>query len=98
MRPKPRQFATRYASIFGDASVVSAYQYRPPYPAETFELLLGLLDADAETRTVLDAGCGPGVIARQLVQAVDRVDAVDIAARMITAGKALPSGEDPKLC
>jgi len=98
MRPKPKQFATQYASIFGDASVVSAYQYRPPYPAETFVLLLSLLDADAETRTVLDAGCGPGVIARQLVQAVDRVDAVDIAARMIAAGKALPGGDDPKLC
>src|SRR5712691_10106245 len=47
MRPKPKQFATQYASIFGDASVVSAYQYRPPYPSETFELLLSLLDADA---------------------------------------------------
>jgi SAM-dependent methyltransferase len=98
MRPKPKQFATQYASIFGDVSVVSAYQYRPPYPAETFELLLSLLDADAETRTVLDVGCGPGVIARQLVRAVDRVDAVDIAARMIAAGKALPGGEDSKLC
>jgi SAM-dependent methyltransferase len=84
--------------MFGDASVVSAYQYRPPYPAETFEILLSLLDAEAETRTVLDAGCGPGVIARQLVSAVDRVDAVDIAARMIAAGQALPGGEDPKLC
>ena len=98
MRPQPKQFATQYASIFGDASVVSAYQYRPPYPAETFAILLNLLDADAETRAVLDAGCGPGVIARQLVQAVDRVDAVDIAARMIAAGKALPGGEEPKLC
>jgi predicted TPR repeat methyltransferase len=80
MHPQLRQFAPQYASMFGDASVVSAYQYRLPYPAETFEILLSLLDADAETRTVLDAGCGPGVIARQLVPAVDRVDAVDIAA------------------
>ena len=98
MRPKPKQFAAQYASIFGDASVVSAYQYRPPYPTETFEILLTLLDADADTSTVLDAGCGPGVMARQLVSAVDRIDAVDIAARMIAAGKALPGGEDPKLC
>jgi SAM-dependent methyltransferase len=97
MRPKPKQFATQYASIFGDASVVSAYQYRPPYPAETFAFLLSLIDAEAETRAVLDAGCGPGVIARQLVPAVDRVDAVDIAARMIAAGQALPGGEEPKL-
>jgi SAM-dependent methyltransferase len=98
MLPQPKQFATQYASIFGDASVVSAYQYRPPYPADTIEILLSLLDTTVETRTVLDAGCGPGVIARQVVTAVDRVDAVDVAARMLTAGKALPGGDDPKLC
>jgi SAM-dependent methyltransferase len=98
MRPKHKQFATQYASIFGDASVVHAYQYRPPYPPATFEILLSLIDADAAPRTVLDAGCGPGSIARALVQEVDRVDAVDIAARMIAAGKALPRGDDPKLC
>lgn len=97
MRPKPKQFATQYASLFGDASVVSAYQYRPPYPAETIEILLTLLDATVEIRTVLDAGCGPGVIARQLVTAVDRVDAVDIAERMLAMGKVLPGGDDPKL-
>src|SRR5262249_52017736 len=97
MRPKHKQFATQYASIFGDASVVQAYQYRPPYPPETFEILLSLIDADAAPRTVLDAGCGPGNIARALVQEVDRVDAVDVAARMIAAGKALSQGDDPKL-
>lgn len=97
MRPKPKQFATQYASMFGDASVVAAYRYRPPYPAETFAILLRLLDADVATRAVLDAGCGPGVIARQLVPAVDGVDAVDIAPRMIAAGQALPGGDDPKL-
>jgi SAM-dependent methyltransferase len=98
MRCKHKQFATRHASIFGDASVVQAYQYRPPYPLETFQILLSLLDADATPRTVLDAGCGPGVIARELVPAVDRVDAVDIAERMIALGQALPGGDDPKLC
>jgi SAM-dependent methyltransferase len=98
MRPKHKQFATEYASIFGDASVVQAYQYRPPYPPETFEILLSLIDADAAPRTVLDAGCGPGNIARALVQEVDRVDAVDVAVRMIEAGKVLPRGDDSKLC
>ena len=98
MRPRHKQFATQYASVFEDASVVQAYQYRPPYPPETFEILLSLIDADAAPRTVLDAGCGPGVIARELVHKVDRVDAVDVAARMIMAGKALPGGDDPKLC
>jgi len=84
--------------MFGDASVVHAYQYRPPYPPETFEILLSLIDPDAVSRTVLDAGCGPGTIARALVRQVDHVDAVDIAAPMIAAGRGLPSGNDPKLC
>jgi SAM-dependent methyltransferase len=98
MRPSYKQFALQYASMFGDTSVVHAYQYRPPYPPETFEILLGLIDPDAASRTVLDAGCGPGTIARALVRQVDRVDAVDVAARMIAAGRGLPSGNDPKLC
>jgi SAM-dependent methyltransferase len=98
MHPKHKQFATQYASVFADASVVHAYQYRPPYPPETCVILLGLVDTDVAPRAVLDAGCGPGVIARGLVQSVDRVDAVDVAARMLAAGKALPGGDNPKLC
>ena len=98
MRPSHKQFAPQYASMFGDASVVHAYQYRPPYPAETFEMLISLLDPDAALRTVLDAGCGPGTIARALVRQVDRVDAVDVAAHMIAAGQGFPGGDDPKLC
>jgi SAM-dependent methyltransferase len=97
MLPKHKQFETEHASVFGDASVVEAYQYRPPYPAETYEILLALLDPNASVRAVLDAGCGPGIIARALVHAVDRVDAVDIAPRMLEAGKTLPGGNDPKL-
>ena len=57
MRPSHKQFAPQYASMFGDASVVHAYQYRPPYPPETFEVLISLIDPDAASRTVLDAGC-----------------------------------------
>ena len=53
MRPGHKQFAPQYASMFGDASVVHAYQYRPPYPPETFEMLISLLDPDAALRTVL---------------------------------------------
>jgi SAM-dependent methyltransferase len=98
MRPSYKQFAPQYASIFGDASVVHAYQYRPPYPPETFEILTSLIDTEATSRTVLDAGCGPGTIAREFVRRVDRVDAVDVAAPMIVVGKGLPGGDDPKLC
>ena len=55
MRPSHKQFAPQYASMFGDASVVHAYQYRPPYPPETFEMLISLLDPDAALRTVRQA-------------------------------------------
>ena len=58
MRPKPKQFATQYASMFGDASVVAAYQYRPPYPAETFEFL-----SVSSTRTRKPGRCWmPGAV------------------------------------
>jgi SAM-dependent methyltransferase len=97
MRPKHKQFETEHASIFGDASVVQAYQHRPPYPPETFEILCALIDTKAMPRAVLDVGCGTGMIARQLVHLVDRIDAVDVALPMLMAGKALLGGDDPKL-
>jgi trans-aconitate methyltransferase len=92
MSYKPRQFARRYASIFQDPSVVSAYRHRPPYPAETFRILLSLIPLDI-TRNVLDAGCGTGFIARLLAAHVDRVDAVDISRRMIAMARTLPGGD-----
>jgi hypothetical protein len=54
MTPKHKQWSATYASIFGDASVVQAYQHRPPYPPQTFEILEGLISGMAP-RTVLDA-------------------------------------------
>ena len=90
MCPQPTQFSPHYAIIFGDASVVYAYQYRPPYPPVTFALLSQLIDAKAPARTVLDAGCGLGVIARGVAPEVDRVDAVDTAARMLKTGHRSP--------
>ena len=42
---QPEQFRYAYSSIFQDESVVRAYQYRPQYPASTFDLLADLLPA-----------------------------------------------------
>ena len=43
MLPKPAHLGPEYAAQFQDQSVVAAYQYRPPYPAETFSILADLI-------------------------------------------------------
>lgn len=94
---QPKQFSPEHASIFQDASVVAAYPYRPPYPAELFTTLVELLDKTISPCRILDAGCGTGQMAQGMLPYVDGVDAVDISAAMITAGQQMPYGADPKL-
>jgi SAM-dependent methyltransferase len=95
MQPKPEHFGVSYAEAFKDQQVVDAYRYRPPYPDEVFEILAGLI-VD-EPRTVLDVGAGSGDIARRLVNAAQRVDAVDFSQHMIKMGKRLTNGDHPHL-
>jgi len=95
MLPKPDFLGSRVASAFQDPSVVRAYQYRPTYPAEVFDLLAKLI-IDSP-RHALDAGCGTGLLARHLIEKVDRVDAVDISEWMIEQGKQLLQGDHPRL-
>ena len=95
MIPKPKHLAPKYGAQFGDKAVVAAYRHRPPYPAETFDILNELIID--EPRHVLDVGCGPGRVARYLVNMVDHIDAVDISDRMIAVGKSLPDGQHPNL-
>lgn len=80
--------------VFADAEVARAYRVRPPYPKETFAILGSLL---VEPRTVLDAGAGSGALAREMLAFAKSVDAIDPSAAMITAGRALPHGDDPRL-
>jgi SAM-dependent methyltransferase len=87
VEPKPKGWSRRYAAAFEEASVVARYGLRPPYPRETFELLAAL--AGGEQGAVLDAGCGPGDLARGLAPLVDRVDAVDRSPGMIERGRKL---------
>ena len=95
MEPKPKGWSAEYAAWFDEASVVDRYDLRPPYPDETFELLASLaLDAP---RVVLDAGCGPGDLARPLAARVARVDAVDRSHAMLAKGQALVGGEAENL-
>jgi SAM-dependent methyltransferase len=95
MIQKPKHLATEYAEQFKDLSMVEAYRYRPPYPAEVFDILAGLLHGGS--RRVLDVGCGTGYIARNFVERVERLDAVDFSLHMIEKGKSLPNGDNPRL-
>ncbi len=95
MRPRPAHLTPANAARFQDQSVVDTYLLRAPYPPETFTILAAL--ATDAPRAVLDVGTGPGLIARELVQLVDRVDAVDWSIPMIALGKRLPGGDHPNL-
>jgi ubiquinone/menaquinone biosynthesis C-methylase UbiE len=60
-----------------------------------FDILAGLIRG--EPRRVLDVGCGTGYIARNFVERVERIDAVDFSRHMIETGKTLPNGDNPRL-
>lgn len=85
MNAKPDFYSVEHGEAFIDAEVAATYHTRPPYPDEVFDLLNELLGS--EPRKVLDLGCGTGAIANRLAPHVDRIDAVDISAPMIEAGR-----------
>jgi ubiquinone/menaquinone biosynthesis C-methylase UbiE len=92
--PKPKHLTTRNAARFQEKSVVDFYHLRLPYPPETFDILLSLMDS---LRCVLDVGTGTGEIARNLIASVDRVDAVDLSPAMLEKGRVSPNGDHPNL-
>jgi ubiquinone/menaquinone biosynthesis C-methylase UbiE len=83
------------AGTFGHPGVVAAYRHRPPYPDEVFTILERLI-AD-RPRDVLDVGAGEGALARPLAARVDQVDAVDVSAPMVAAGRDRPGGRRENL-
>src|SRR5579884_490460 len=95
MLQKPEHFASRHGQVFQDRSVVEAYHYRPPYPTEVFDTLESFIQG--EPRRVLDVGCGIGYIARELMNRVEQLDAVDFSRHMLEVGKSLPNGDNPRL-
>lgn len=92
---RPRQYWDDHASRFKHKSLADAYELRPPYPEEAFEILRDLLGQ--APGKVLDVGCGTGKIARRLVDYADGVDAIDFSKDMIRVGKSLTNGDHPRL-
>jgi len=93
--PKPDCWAPGYAEAFNLDVVARAYHLRPPYPEGMFTTLAALM-VD-QPRTLLDLGSGPGDLARNLVHAAERVDAVDASLAMIERGRAMEHGNHPNL-
>ena len=75
------------------ALMAESYRHRPPYHPHAFELLSSLSQAGS----VLDLGCGTGLICRPLSQRVKHIDAVDFSASMIQVGQSLQYGKAPNL-
>jgi ubiquinone/menaquinone biosynthesis C-methylase UbiE len=95
MTAKPGHLTSENAFRFQDQDVVDVYHFRLPYPQEVFEALNQII-IDTP-RIVLDVGTGIGDIARSIAPLVDRVDAVDWSEAMISKGKSMPWGNDPKI-
>jgi ubiquinone/menaquinone biosynthesis C-methylase UbiE len=95
MFQKPDYFASKHAEVFQHHSIAEAYQYRPPYAVEVFDTLAKLVHGTP--RRVLDIGSGTGNIARNLIERVESIDAVDFSQQMIEQGKHLPNGNYPHL-
>lgn len=93
--PKPGYYASERALAFQDDTVARHYHLRPPYPASLLEALASLV-VD-EPRAILDLGTGTGDLARGLVAAADRVDAVDVSQAMIEHGRSREHGDDHRL-
>jgi len=86
-----RSIGNRFAS----RHVAESYLFRPPHSPEVYSVLESLIAP--KTRTVLDAGCGPGKLTLGLVDHVDRIDAVDPSAEMLRVARSLPKGASPKI-
>lgn len=95
MESKPEYLGPVHAGRFQEAEVANAYHLRPSYPAETFDILAGLMRG--QSRALLDVGAGTGDIARKMAPLVERVDAVDFSQAMMARGRQLPGGDHPHL-
>jgi len=91
VKPKPRFLGPDYASQFEDTAVAAVYRSRPPYPPETFDLILDLLPTSGGH--ILDIGSGTGELAIPLAERAGAVDAVEPSAAMLAVAQTQPHHE-----
>jgi SAM-dependent methyltransferase len=88
---RPPSWNQHNASAFQLDDVVAHYHLRAPYPSSLTRFLLGLA-APVHAR-VLELGCGPGKITRELAPHVERIDAIDVSSPMIEKARAEAGGD-----
>jgi len=89
-RAKPAHLGAEYAAQFGDEAVAAAYRHRPPYPAETFDIVERLLGR--RPRRVLELGAGTGDFTIGLAPRVDHLVAVEPSRPMRERGRSRSGG------
>jgi len=92
---KPKGLGLEYAAQFDDASVVAAYEARPPYPESLVALILEATGVPSPR--ILDLGCGTGELTRRLAASAGSIVAVDRSPRMVAAAKASVNGCHPNI-
>jgi SAM-dependent methyltransferase len=92
---RPPSWSQHNAAAFQLDDVVEHYHLRSPYPSSLARFLLGL--AAPEHVRVLELGCGPGKITRDLAPKVERIDAIDVSHPMIEKARAESGGDYPSI-
>jgi len=80
---------------FSEVRMAENYRFRPPYPTEVYTTLLELMRG--HPRTLLDAGCGTGKITLELIDQLDRADAVDPSDAMLRVARSSPAAASSKI-
>lgn len=83
---RPFAFDPASGAVFAELDVARCYRYRVPYAQDLYARLLTLVPG---RERLLDLGCGPGKIARELAPYFRQVAAVDPSAAMLEAGREL---------
>ncbi len=94
MSDESSAFRTR-GRRFSAERMAENYRFRPPYPAEVYEVLRELMRG--HPRALLDAGCGTGKITLGMIDQIDRADAVDPSEAMLAVARTLPRADSPKI-